>query len=74
MTAQNYFERDPERDAFYRIFYKTCRRFNVTWSSASPKVKAFIEEAARVAYEQDKARRSGLSIASVKPFFGDTAC
>ena len=74
MTAQEYFQRNPERDIFYRIFYQTCHRFNVSWSDASPEVRAFVEEAARVAYEQDKARRSGTSISSVKPFFGDTAC
>ena len=34
MNAQDYFNRNPERDAFYRIFYQICRRFNVTWSSA----------------------------------------
>ena len=74
MTTQDYFQRDPERDAFYRIFYATCRRFHVTWSDASPEVRAFVEEAARVAYEQDKARRDGVSLSTVKPFFGDTAC
>lgn len=74
MTAQDYFERDSEREIFYRIFYQMCRRFNVTWSAASPEVKAFIEEATRVAYEQDKARRTGISPDTVKPFFGDTAC
>lgn len=74
MSAQEYFQRDPERDAFYRIFYQTCRRFNVTWSTATPEVRAFIEEATRVAYEQDKARRSGASLSTVKSFFGDTAC
>lgn len=74
MTAQEYFQRDPERDVFYRIFYETCRRFHVTWSNASPEERAFVEEAARVAYEQDKARRSGMSSDTVKPFFGDTAC
>lgn len=45
MTAHEYFERDPEREEFYRTFYKICRQFNVTWSSASPEVKAFVEEA-----------------------------
>ncbi len=74
MTAQDYFNRDPEREIFYHIFYQICRRFNVVWSSASPEVKAFIEEATRVAYEQDKARRNGTSPDAVKPFFGDTAC
>ncbi len=74
MNAQDYFNRDPERDTFYRIFYQTCRRFNVTWTSGSPEVKAFVEEATRVAYEQDKVHRSGTSLSSVKSFFGDTAC
>ena len=74
MSAKEYFQRDPERDAFYRTFYQVCRRFNVTWSSASPEVKAFVEEVTRVTYEQEKARRNGTSLSSVKPFFGDTAC
>lgn len=30
MTAQDYFKRDPERDAFYHIFYQVCKKFNVT--------------------------------------------
>ena len=68
MTAQEYFQRDSERDAFYRTFYKVCRRFNVTWSTASPEVKAFIEEATRVTYEQEKARQNGQAIDTVKPF------
>lgn len=74
MNARDYFERDPERDMFYRIFYQTCKRFNVTWSSASPEVRAFVEEAARVAYEQDKAHRNGAPLDTIKPFFDDTAC
>lgn len=74
MSARDYFERDPERDAFYQTFHQTCRRFNVTWATASPEVKAFIEEATRVAYEQEKAHRSGVPLSTVKPFFGDVAC
>lgn len=74
MKAEEYFQRDPERDAFYRIFYQVCRRFNVTWSTASPEVRAFVEEATRVAYEQEKAHRNGSASSTVKPFFGDTAC
>ena len=66
MTAREYFERDPEREEFYRTFYKICRQFNVTWSAASPEVKAFVEEATRVAYEQGKARRN----AQAAQFFG----
>lgn len=74
MNAKEYFKRDPEREDFYRIFYQICRRFNVTWSTATPEVRAFVEEATRVTYEQEKARRSGVSLSTVKPFFGDTAC
>ena len=74
MTAREYFERDPEREEFYRTFYKICRQFNVTWSAASPEVKAFVEEATRVAYEQGKARRNGENLNTVKPFSGDEAC
>lgn len=70
MTAKDYFERDPERETFYQ----TCQRFRVTWSAASPEVRAFVEEAARVAYEQDKARRNGAPLESVKPFFEEPAC
>ena len=57
--ASAYFHRDPERDEFYRVFYKTCRQFNVVWSTATPEVKAFIEEATRVAYEQQKGSQRG---------------
>lgn len=34
----------------------SARRFNVTWSTATPEVRAFVEEATRVAYEQKKAQ------------------
>ena len=74
MSAKEYFQRDAERDAFYRTFYQICRRFNVTWSTATPEVRAFIEEVTRVTYEQEKARRSGASLDTVRPFFGDAAC
>ena len=70
MSAKEYFQRDAERETFYRI----GRRFNVTWSTATPEVRAFIEEVTRVTYEQEKAKRNGVSLSTVKPFFGDTAC
>ena len=56
MDAKEYFQRDPEREAFYRPFYQICRHFNVTWSTTTPEVRAFVEEATRVAYEQEKAQ------------------
>ena len=74
MAAQECFKRYPERDAFYRIFYQTCRRFHVTWSAAFPEARAFAEEATRVAYEQDKARRNGAPLESVRSFFEEPAC
>ena len=52
MEAKQYFQRDPEREAFYRTFYQICRRFNVTWSTATPEVRAFVEEATRVIFPQ----------------------
>ena len=58
MSAKEYFQRDAEREIFYRTFYQICRRFNVTWSAATPEVRAFIEEAARVTYEQEKDKKS----------------
>lgn len=54
MSAKEYFQRDAERETFYRIFYQICRRFNVTWSTATPEVRAFIEEVTRVTYEREK--------------------
>lgn len=66
-----YFYRDPERDEFYRVFYKTCRQINVVWSAATPEVKAFIEEATRVAYEQQKARKEGRDVSTVRSFFSN---
>ena len=50
MSAKEYFQRDAERETFYRTFYQICRRFNVTWSTATSEVRAFIEEATRVTY------------------------
>ena len=66
-----YFYHDPERDEFYRVFYKTCRQINVVWSAATPEVKAFIEEATRVAYEQQKARKEGRDVSTVRSFFSN---
>ena len=35
MSAKEYFQRDADRETFYRTFYQICRRFNVTWSTAT---------------------------------------
>ncbi len=66
----------PELAEHYVRDYGACPlpSFNVTWSTATPEVRAFIEEVTRVTYEQEKAKRNGVSLSTVKPFFGDTAC
>ena len=74
INAQGYFNRDPERDTFYLISYQTCRRINVTWPSPYPEVKAFVKEATRVVYDQDKICWNGAPLSSVKSFHRDTAC
>ena len=38
MTAKDYFEHDPKRETFSRIFYQSCRHFHMTLLAASPEV------------------------------------
>lgn len=43
--AKWYFTHETEEDRlWYRIFFAMCRKFGVSWSKASEKQKAFIEE------------------------------
>ena len=67
--AEWYCRRDPEADLFYEIFFKMCKKYDISWSSASDKEKAFIEELTRVTYETDYAKRMGLPVSSVRPSF-----
>lgn len=64
-----YCRHDPEEDRFYEIFFKLCRKYNISWASASEKEKQFIEEVTRVTYERDHALRVGLPVAEVRPAF-----
>ena len=41
--AQWYCRRDVEEERFYSIFFRLCRKYDVSWASASDKEKAFIE-------------------------------
>ena len=61
--------KDEERERFYTIFFKMCRKYNVAWASANDKEKAFIEEVTRVAYERDKAIRNGLPLKDLQLTF-----
>lgn len=67
--AQWYCRRDPEADRFYEIFFRMCRKYNVSWASASEKERGFIEEVTRVTYERDKALRLGLPLDEILPAF-----
>lgn len=64
-----YFRKDPEAERYDDIFFALCRKYNVSWSSANDKEKYFIEEAARVTYERDKAQRLGLPLSEIRPAF-----
>ena len=67
--AESYFRKDAEEEIYYDIFFRMCRKYNINWSNASSKERAFIEEVTRVTYEMNKAGRTGASIESVQPAF-----
>ena len=64
-----YFEKNPEAERYYEIFFGLCRKYNINWSSASTKERAFIEEVARVTYERDRSLRLGEPLSSIRPAF-----
>jgi len=64
-----YCRKDPEEDRFYEIFFKLCRKYAISWSSATPKERVFLEEVARVTYERDRAARLGLNPSDIRPSF-----
>lgn len=64
-----YFQKDPEAERYYNLFFAFCRKFNVNWSSANEKERYFIEEVTRVTYKRDKAQRLGLPLSKVRPAF-----
>lgn len=42
--AEWYCRRDPEEERFYALFFRMCRKYDVHWTSATSKERAFIEE------------------------------
>ena len=64
-----YCRQDSEAERFYNIFFKLCRKYNISWASADEKEKAFIEEVTRVSYERDKALRDGKPLSDIRPAF-----
>ena len=67
--AEWYCRKDPEEERFYEIFFLICRKYAVSWVSATEKEKAFVEEVTRVTYERDKAERLGLPLDAIKTSF-----
>ena len=67
--AEWYCRKDPEEERFYEIFFAICRKYAVSWASATEKEKAFVEEVTRVTYERDRAKRLGLPFDTIKESF-----
>ena len=40
--AEWYCRRDPEEERFYALFFRMCRKYDVHWTSATSKERAFI--------------------------------
>lgn len=67
--AEWYCTKDPDSDLYYSIFFTFCKKYDVSWPTASEKEKAFIEEIVRVTYEREIARQKGLPESSVRTAF-----
>ena len=67
--AEWYCRHDQEEERFYNIFFSLCRKYSVSWASATEKEKAFIEEVTRVTYERDRAIRLGQQLTEIRPAF-----
>ena len=51
--AEWYFRQDPETERYYDIFFSLCRKYNISWTTATEEEKAFIEEQTKINYEHD---------------------
>ncbi len=67
--AEWYCRKDENSELYYSIFFTFCKKYNVSWQTASEKEKAFIEEIVRVTYEKKIAKQKGLPESSVRPAF-----
>lgn len=71
-NAKWYFTHESEEDQlWYGTFFSMCKKFNVSWPTATPTQKAFIEEITRVNYERELAKRE-LSSQPVRGFFDES--
>ena len=71
-TAKDYVMSATNEDnkKYLEIFVKMCRKFGISWRTATAQEKAFIEEITRVTYEKYLARKNGTPLSDVRPFFG----
>lgn len=70
--AKWYFTHESEEDRlWYQIFFSMCKKFSVSWPTATSSQKAFIEEITRFNYEREMARRE-LQSQPVRGFFDET--
>lgn len=69
--AKWYFTHESEEDRlWYQIFFSMCKKFSVSWPTATSSQKAFIEEITRFNYEREMARRE-LQSQPVRGFFDE---
>ena len=70
--AKWYFTHESEEDRlWYQIFFSMCKKFSVSWPTATPSQRAFIEEITRFNYEREMARQE-LQSQPVRGFFDET--
>lgn len=68
-AAKWYCQKNETADLYYSIFYAVCKKYNIRWTSADNKEKAFAEEITRVTFEREMARRNGTPLSEIKPSF-----
>lgn len=57
--ARWYFTHETAEDRlWYQIFFSMCRKFGVSWPTASEDQKAFVTELTRFNYDREMAKRS----------------
>jgi len=68
--AEWYFTHETAEDRlWYEIFFAMCRKFKISWGSATKKQRAFIEEITRVNFDREMAKRNGQPASQVRGFF-----
>jgi len=58
-------------EEYYNIFFRMCRKYNISWGSASKKERAFISEVTRVTFERKMALQNGIPLTAIRPSFSE---